>query len=77
MTTSTVSTPPGSHPARSTPHSNKHCWKKPSRLRALYAGHIHTEESTVFPAAARILDRDALAAIGSEFRARRIARPKP
>jgi hemerythrin-like domain-containing protein len=45
--------------------------EKTQRLRALYADHIHTEEATVFPAAARILDRDALAAIGSEFRARR------
>ena len=45
--------------------------QKTQRLRALYADHIHTEEATVFPAAARILDRDALAAVGSEFRARR------
>lgn len=44
---------------------------KTRRLRALYADHIRTEEATVFPAAARILDRDAIAAIGSEFRARR------
>ncbi|HVT98201.1 MAG TPA: hemerythrin domain-containing protein, partial [Acidobacteriaceae bacterium] len=44
---------------------------KTSRLRALYSEHIHTEEATVFPAAARVLDRDALAAIGSEFRSRR------
>jgi hemerythrin-like domain-containing protein len=51
--------------------------EKTRRLRALYAGHIHIEESAVFPAAARLLDRDALTAIGSEFRARRVARPKP
>jgi hemerythrin-like domain-containing protein len=44
---------------------------KTQRLRELYSEHIHTEEATVFPAAARILDRDALAAIGCEFRARR------
>lgn len=45
--------------------------EKTRRLRALYADHIRTEEATVFPAAARTLDRDAIAAIGSEFRARR------
>jgi hemerythrin-like domain-containing protein len=45
--------------------------QKTSRLRALYSEHIHTEEATVFPAAARVLDRDTLAAIGSEFRSRR------
>lgn len=45
--------------------------EKTSRLRALYAEHIHTEEAIVFPAAARLLDRHAIAAIGSEFRARR------
>jgi hemerythrin-like domain-containing protein len=38
-----------------------------------YAEHIQTEETTVFPAAARILDRATIAAIGSEFRARRNA----
>jgi hemerythrin-like domain-containing protein len=46
---------------------------KTRRLRALYAEHIQTEETTVFPAAARILDRATIAAIGSEFRARRNA----
>ena len=45
--------------------------EKTQRLRALYAEHIHTEEATVFPAAARLLDRDAIAAIGLEFRTRR------
>jgi hypothetical protein len=45
--------------------------EKTRRLRALYGLHIQAEETTVFPRAARLLDRDALAAIGSEFRARR------
>lgn len=45
---------------------------KTRRLRALYTEHIHTEEATVFPHAARLLDREAIAAIGSEFKARRL-----
>lgn len=40
-------------------------------LRRLYAEHIRVEETVVFPRAARILDRPALAAMGAEFRARR------
>lgn len=44
---------------------------KTRRLRALYAAHIQAEETAVFPRAAQILDREALRAIGSEFRARR------
>ena len=48
--------------------------QKTQRLRTLYADHIHTEEATVFPAAARILDRESIASIGSEFRARRNVR---
>jgi hypothetical protein len=30
------------------------------------------EETTVFPLAARLLDRETLAAVGEEFRARRL-----
>lgn len=41
-------------------------------LRGLYAEHIRVEEAVVFPRAARLLDRDSVAAIGSEFRARRL-----
>lgn len=41
------------------------------RLKALYAGHIQVEETVVFPRAAAVLDAEAIAAIGSEFRARR------
>lgn len=53
------------------PTRQKSMLQKTQRLRALYADHIHREEATIFPAAARILDRDSIAAIGSEFRARR------
>ena len=41
------------------------------RLKQLYEGHIKIEESLVFPRAAEVLDEDAIAAIGEEFRARR------
>lgn len=41
------------------------------RLQRLYAGHIQVEEGIVFPRAAAVLDADAIAAIGSEFRIRR------
>ncbi len=54
-----------------TPALQQSLLDKTRRLRALYADHIRTEEATVFPAAARILDRDTITAIGSEFRARR------
>lgn len=41
------------------------------RLERLYAGHIQVEENLVFPRAAAVLDAEAIAAIGSEFRSRR------
>jgi hemerythrin-like domain-containing protein len=41
------------------------------RLKLLYAEHIDVEETLVFPHAAQVLDSPALAAIGSEFSARR------
>jgi hemerythrin-like domain-containing protein len=40
-------------------------------LQRLYREHIHIEEDVVFPVAAKLLDRDAVAAMGSEFRIRR------
>ena len=40
-------------------------------LQRLYREHIHIEEDEVFPVAAKLLDRDTLAAMGSEFRIRR------
>ena len=42
------------------------------RLQDLYREHIRVEEEIVFPQAARQLDAAALAAIGAEFRARRL-----
>jgi hemerythrin-like domain-containing protein len=41
------------------------------RLEPLYAAHIATEETVVFPHAAKVLDEVAIAAMGAEFRARR------
>lgn len=41
------------------------------RLKQLYEGHIKIEESQVFPSAAGALDKNAIAAMGEEFRARR------
>lgn len=41
------------------------------RLRELYAEHIRAEEQTVFPVAAQVLDAQAIAAMGEEFRVRR------
>lgn len=41
------------------------------RLQRLYADHIHVEDSEVFPLAATLLSKDALAQVGSEMRARR------
>lgn len=40
-------------------------------LGRLYAQHIRIEEETVFPRAARTLDKQTIAAMGEEFRARR------
>jgi hemerythrin-like domain-containing protein len=41
------------------------------RLKHLYADHIQLEETTVFPYAAQVLDREAIAAMGAEFKNRR------
>jgi hemerythrin-like domain-containing protein len=42
-----------------------------AQLRRIYLEHILVEETLVFPHAAQVLNRSELAAIGSEFRARR------
>ena len=42
-----------------------------ARLARLYAEHIQVEEQQIFPLAARLLNRETIAAVGSEFRARR------
>jgi hemerythrin-like domain-containing protein len=48
-----------------------------NRLRSLYHDHIRLEEELVFPRAAERLNAEDLAAIGKEFRARRLViRPK-
>jgi hemerythrin-like domain-containing protein len=41
------------------------------RFKQLYSDHIHVEETTVFARAAQVLDSNAIAAIGAEFRFRR------
>ena len=40
-------------------------------LKQLYAEHIHIEETVVFPHAAQVLNREAIASMGDEFSARR------
>jgi hemerythrin-like domain-containing protein len=40
-------------------------------LKRLYAEHIRLEEQVVFPRAAKVLNKQAIVAIGKEFRARR------
>jgi hemerythrin-like domain-containing protein len=40
-------------------------------LKQIYEHHIELEETVVFPRAARMLEPDAIAAMGQEFRARR------
>ena len=42
-----------------------------TQLEQLYSRHIDMEESILFPAAAKLLNREELAAIGEEFRRRR------
>jgi iron-sulfur cluster repair protein YtfE (RIC family) len=42
------------------------------RLSKLYAEHIRTEEEVIFPCAAEVLNREMIAEIGEEFRARRL-----
>ena len=41
------------------------------KLQSIYDGHIRLEEDVVFPCAAHALDRNDLAAMGAEFKARR------
>ena len=42
-----------------------------SSLKRLYVEHIRLEEQVVFPRAAKVLNKKAIAAIGEEFKARR------
>ncbi|HEX4309132.1 MAG TPA: hemerythrin domain-containing protein [Acidobacteriaceae bacterium] len=57
-----------------TPDQEQALLEKTRRLRGLYAEHIQAEETAIFPQAARLLDRDTIAAIGAEFKARRLAK---
>ena len=50
---------------------SEHLRAATERLKQLYEGHIRIEENLVFPRAAQGLNREAIAQIGQEFRARR------
>lgn len=53
------------------PEDTRQLLSDTSRLKQLYANHIQLEETKVFARAAQVLDRDLIAAIGTEFRFRR------
>ena len=53
------------------PKETQQLLSETSRLNQLYSDHIDVEETTVFARAAQVLDRNALTAIGTEFRFRR------
>ncbi len=53
------------------PEETRQLLSETSRLKQLYSDHIEVEETTVFARAAQVLDRNALTAIGTEFRFRR------
>jgi len=53
------------------PNETRQLLSETSRLKQLYSDHIEVEETTVFARAAQVLDRNALVAIGTEFRFRR------
>ena len=53
-------------------HSEQQALRSATReLDGIYSAHIKLEESTVFPHAARALDKAAIAAMGLEFKKRR------
>ena len=54
-----------------TPDETRQLLAAASHLEQLYSDHINVEETTVFARAAQVLDRNAIAAIGTEFRFRR------
>jgi hemerythrin-like domain-containing protein len=49
----------------------QHLRSATGELEGIYSGHIRLEESTVFPRAAQVLDKAAIAAMGLEFKKRR------
>jgi hemerythrin-like domain-containing protein len=53
-------------------HQERQLAADTSRLKQLYAAHIAIEEDQVFPGAARALDAGEIAAMGAEFRQRRM-----
>lgn len=53
------------------PDETQQLLSETSRLKQLYSDHIQVEETTVFARAAQVLDRNAIASIGTEFRFRR------
>ncbi len=53
------------------PEEHRRLVSHTANLKQLYKDHIEIEESIVFPRAAEILDSQTIAAIGSEFNARR------
>jgi hemerythrin-like domain-containing protein len=55
------------------PENEQHLLTTTKRLKHLYEEHIRVEELVVFPHAAEVLDRQTIAAIGQEFRDRRLA----
>ncbi len=54
-----------------TPDEAQQLLSETSRLKQLYSDHIEVEETKVFARATRVLDHNALTAIGTEFRFRR------
>jgi hemerythrin-like domain-containing protein len=54
-----------------TPEQHRELATATSNLKQIYEHHIELEETVVFPRAARMLEPDAIAAMGQEFRARR------
>jgi hemerythrin-like domain-containing protein len=54
-----------------TPAQHEELGAATNKLRQLYERHIALEEQVVFPRAAEMLSRDAIAAMGEELRARR------
>ena len=54
-----------------TPDEGVHLAAITEKLQQLYKSHIQIEEEQVFPFAAAQLDRNTVAAMGAEFKARR------
>jgi hemerythrin-like domain-containing protein len=53
------------------PEQIRHLTSSTQSLKHLYTKHIALEEHSVFPRAAQVLDKNAIATIGQEFRQRR------